>query len=285
MFRINRRLPEYLLGSLIIGAFLVWLAVFHLQNQSYLTVAFLDVGQGDAIFIEAPNGNQILIDGGPNKKVLSELSKIMPFYDRSIDALVLTHPHQDHIGGLIEVLKQYDVNYVFDAGSVYDSGEYKEWANLLGNNKARYFAASRGTKIRLSENVSFEFLLPESDINCGKEDIHNCMVVSRLVHGNNCFLFTGDMERNLEFKILEDNIDCEVLKIGHHGSKTSTSDAFLAAVSPDFAIIQSGADNRYGHPHDVILNKLQSAGISVFRNDQLGVIKIRSDGERIWFDN
>ena len=284
MFRVKKRLPEYLFGGLTVAIVLVWLAVFQLQDQDYLTVAFLDVGQGDAVFIEAPNGNQILIDGGPNKKVLSELSKVMPFYDRSIDALILTHPHQDHIGGLVEVFKRYDVGYIFDSGSFYGSGEYKEWAGLLENNKARHLAVSRGMKIRLGENMLLEILLPDADVSCGKDDIHNCMIVSRLVHANNCFLLTGDMERNLEFKILNDDIDCEVLKIGHHGSKTSTSDAFLAAVSPDFAIIQSGKDNRYGHPHDIILNKLQAAGVSVLRNDQRGVIKFYSDGQRIWLD-
>lgn len=271
------------MGGLVIAAALVWLAVFYLGNRNYLTVAFLDVGQGDAIFIETPSGNQILIDGGPNKKVLSELSMVMPFYDRSIDAVILTHPHQDHIGGVIEVLKRYDIYFTLDSGSSYESAEYKEWENLISRG-ARGLTVSRGTKIKIGENIWLEFLLPEENKKCGDDDIHDCMVVSKLTYGNVCFMFTGDMERNLEFKILSDDIDCEVLKIGHHGSKTSTSDAFLSAVSPDIAIIQSGEDNRYGHPHEVILNKLQTAGVSILRNDDRGTVIFRSDGERVWLD-
>lgn len=270
------------MGGLVIAAALVWLAVFYLGNRNYLTVAFLDVGQGDAIFIETPSGNQILIDGGPNKKVLSELSMVMPFYDRSIDAVILTHPHQDHVGGLVEVLKRYEINYVFDSGSPYESAEYKEWKSVVNGDGVQNIAVSRGTKIIIGENIWLEFLLPEADKKCGEDDIHDCMVVSKLTYGSTCFLFTGDLERNLEYKIIGDDIDCEVLKIGHHGSKTSTSDAFLSAVSPDIAIIQSGEDNRYGHPHEVILNKLQTAGVSFLRNDDHGAIIIRSDGEQVW---
>lgn len=284
MFRVRKSLPEYVLGGLVITACLAWIAVFHFQNQSYLTVAFLDVGQGDAIFIEAPNGNQILIDGGPSKKVLSELSKVVPFYDRSIDALILTHPHQDHIGGLIEVFKRYDIDYAFGSGSPYPSAEYKEWKDLVSGGEARNITVSRGMKIKIGENLWLEFLLPKADKNCGDDDIHDCMVVSKLTYSNVCFMFTGDMERNLEFNILKDDIDCDVLKIGHHGSKTSTSDALLAAVSPAFTIIQSGKDNRYGHPHEIILNKLQATGVSILRNDQIGIIKFRSDGNRIWLE-
>lgn len=283
MLRLRKSFLGYVLGGLVVTAALVWTAVFYLGNRNYLTVAFLDVGQGDAIFIEAPSGSQVLIDGGPNKKVLSELSKVMPFYDRSIDALVLTHPHQDHVGGLVEVLKRYDIDFTFDPGSSYKSAEYKEWKNLISGGGARGITVSRGTKIKIGESIWLEFLLPEANETCEDDDIHDCMVVSKLTYGHVCFLLTGDMERNLEFKILDDDIDCEVLKIGHHGSKTSTSDALFGAVSPDFAIIQSGKDNRYGHPHEIILNKLQAAGVSILRNDDHGAIIIRSDGERIWF--
>ncbi|MEK7090566.1 MAG: MBL fold metallo-hydrolase, partial [Patescibacteria group bacterium] len=116
------------------------------------------------------------------------------------------------------------------------------------------------------------------------EDANNMSVVAKLIYGKTCFILTGDLERVGEFKLLGDDISCEVLKIGHHGSKTSTSDAFLAAIAPKFAVIQSGEDNKYGHPNGIVLNKLQAADIAALRNDELGLIKIRSDGERVWLD-
>ncbi len=282
MLRFRKQLPEYSLGGLIIAASLVWAAIFYLQDRDYLTVAFLDIGQGDAIFIEAPNGNQVLIDGGPNQKVLSELSKVMPFYDRSIDVVIATHPDADHIGGLPEVLARYDIDYVFDSASASDTGVYKEWTSSVEKENARYTHVFRGTRILLGENVRLDILYPfPGQIS---EDANNMSVVAKLIYGKTCFILTGDLERVGEFKLLGDDISCEVLKIGHHGSKTSTSDAFLAAIAPKFAVIQSGEDNKYGHPNGIVLNKLQAADIAALRNDELGLIKIRSDGERVWLD-
>ena len=282
MLRFRKQLPEYSLGGLIIAASLVWAAIFYLQDRDYLTVAFLDIGQGDAIFIEAPNGNQVLIDGGPNQKVLSELSKVMPFYDRSIDVVIATHPDADHIGGLPEVLARYDIDYVFDSASASDTGVYKEWTSSVEKENARYTHVFRGTRILLGENVRLDILYPfPGQIS---EDANNMSVVAKLIYGKTCFILTGDLERVGEFKLLDDDISCEVLKIGHHGSKTSTSDAFLAAIAPKFAVIQSGEDNKYGHPNGIVLNKLQAADIAALRNDELGLIKIRSDGERVWLD-
>ena len=268
------------MGALIITAALVWTAVFYLQNRNYLTVAFLDVGQGDAIFIEAPNGNQILIDGGPNKKVLSELSKVMPFYDRSIDVVIATHPDADHIGGLPEVLARFDVDYILDSDSVSDTGVFKAWLSAVEKESARYTHVFRGTRILLGENARLDILYPFPGQK--SEDTNNMSVVAKLVYGKICFVLTGDLERAGEFKLLNDDISCEILKIGHHGSKTSTSDAFLAKIAPKFAVIQSGHDNKYGHPHDIVLAKLRAAGIAALRNDERGLIKIRSDGEQIW---
>ena len=282
MLRFRKQLPEYSLGGLIIAASLVWAAIFYLQDRDYLTVAFLDIGQGDAIFIEAPNGSQVLIDGGPNQKVLSELSKVMPFYDRSIDVVIATHPDADHIGGLPEVLARYDIEYVFDSASASDTGVYKEWTSSVEKENARYTHVFRGTRILLGENARLDILYPfPGQIS---EDANNMSVVAKLIYGKTCFILTGDLERVGEFKLLGDDISCEVLKIGHHGSKTSTSDAFLAAIAPKFAVIQSGEDNKYGHPNGIVLNKLQAADIAALRNDELGLIKIRSDGERVWLD-
>ncbi len=272
--------PKYIfIGALALAATVTWSAVFHLENDRLL-VAFLDVGQGDAIFIETPDGSQVLIDGGPNKKVLSELSRIMPFYDRSIDAVILTHPHQDHVGGLVEILKRYDVDFVFDSGDTASTAELAEFKKLVSEKNINEIFVRRGSRILLGGGVYFDVLLPE--VFNDSENQHQNMVVGRLSYGGTCFLMTGDMEREQEFKILNDDIDCEVLKVGHHGSKTSSSDAFLKAVSPEIAVIEVGAKNRYGHPYQAVLDRLTASAIQIFRTDTDGAVIIESDGENIF---
>ena len=272
--------PRYIfLAGLILVATAIWSAVFHLENDR-LVVAFLDVGQGDAIFIEAPGGNQILIDGGPNKSVLSELSRVMPFYDRSIDALILTHPHQDHVAGLVEVLKRYNVDFVFDSGDDASLAEFAEFKKLISEKNIQEIFARRGMRINLGAGARFDILLPDEFIK--GPNPHKNMVVGRLTYGNTCFLFMGDAEREHEFKILRDDIDCEVLKAGHHGSKTSSSEALLKAVSPEISVVQVGEKNRYGHPYKAVLERLTASAAKVFRTDTDGAIIIESDGRNIF---
>ncbi len=271
--------PKYaFLALLLFTAFIVWSAVFA-SEERVLKVSFLDVGQGDAIFVETPEGVQVLIDGGPNKSVLGELSEVMPFYDRSIDAVVLTHPHLDHVGGLVEVLKRYEVGYAVESGAGHSIAEFAEWHNILEKVGVVKIQARRGLRLELGGGVFLDFFLPEKME--ASADPHKNMAVSRLSYGQTCFLFTGDMERDFEWKILGDDIDCGALKVGHHGSKTSTSDVFLEAVSPDFAVISVGRANRYGHPNEAILEKLLASRAEVFRTDINGTIFMESDGEKI----
>ena len=272
--------PKYIfLGALTLAAIVTWSAVFHFDG-GWLTVAFLDVGQGDAIFIETPKGNQVLIDGGPNKAVLAELSEVMTFYDRSIDAIILTHPHQDHVGGLVEVLKRYDVDLVFDSGDTASIAEFVEFKKIISEKNIKEIRVRRGARILLGSETYFDALLP--DVFNDSENQHQNMVVGRLTYGDTCFLLTGDMEREHEFKILEDDIDCEVLKVGHHGSKTSSSEAFLKAVSPEIAVIEVGIKNRYGHPYQAVLERLTASAVQIFRTDTSGAIIIESDGKNIF---
>lgn len=256
----------------------MWFAVFHFENDR-LVVAFLNVGQGDAILINTSGDQQILIDGGPNKQVLAELSKVMPFYDRSIDAIILTHPHQDHVGGLVEVLKRYDVDFVFDSGDGASLAEFAEFNKLIKEKNMKEVKVRRGMRILLGGGAYFDVLLP--DVFLDSENQHQNMVVGRLTYGNTCFLLTGDMEREQEFKILNDDIDCDVLKVGHHGSKTSSSESFLKAVSPEIAVIQVGAKNRYGHPYQAVLERLSASVAQVFRTDVSGAVIMESDGRDI----
>ena len=262
------------------GAVFVWYAVLT-ETRAGLKIVFLDVGQGDAIFVEAPNGNQILIDGGPNKAVLRELAKQMPFYDRTIDGIILTHPHLDHYAGLNEVMKKYKVSLEMDPGTKVKGAGFGEFENLIKLKNIKSLYAKRGMKINLDKDLRLDILLPV--INDENLSEHDGMLVSRLVYKNNSFLLTGDMEDNLESFLLSfgDSIKSDVLKIGHHGSKTSTSEKFLGLVNPELAIISAGKNNKYGHPHQEVTERLSVFEIPILRTDEKGAIIVKSDGEKI----
>jgi len=269
----------YLLVTLILANVLIWYAISAESRNGILTVAFLDVGQGDAIFIEAPNGNQVLIDGGSNRGVLKELSRVMPFYDRSIDVIFATHPDKDHIGGLPAVLERFDIKMYIDPGVTNDTGTYNTLTRLLERNEVRHEIARRGQKIILDKDVVLHILFPDRDVS--GVDANDASIVAKLVYGETSFLLTGDSPKKIEKYIASidgSSLASNVLKVGHHGSKTSSSELFIGYASPDYAVISLGKDNRYGHPHDVVLAALTLFNIPVLRTDELGTIIFESDG-------
>jgi len=272
----------YFLAILAIIAVFVWSAVFF-ESGRLLSVAFLDVGQGDAIFIEAPNGNQILFDGGPNKAVLRELSEVMPFYDRSIDIIMLSHPNQDHIAGLVEVLGRYDVGSVIEPGTRHPIAVFDEWEKIIEKKKVERIFGIYGMRIYLSDEIYLDIISPNEGEELTGKNVNDVMLVARLVYGDTEFLLTGDMEKALEYSLLSEGeiIRSDVLKVAHHGSKNSSTEYFLREVSPEYAVIQSGDDNRYGHPHQETLDKLQSAYINILRTDTDGRIIFKSDGKKL----
>ncbi len=284
MWNLKKNLRYYFLGLLFLSTFFIWYAVYA-ETRHTLLVAFLDIGQGDAIFIEAPNGNQILIDGGRNKKVLEELGKIMPFYDRSIDAIIATHPDADHIGGLPEVINNFDVGVVMEPGVKSGTNTYKEFKRVVGEKNIQTVLARRGMRINLDENVYLEILFPNQNVE--DWDTNEASIVARLIYGENSFLFTADSPQKIEnylASIYQDDLKIDVLKVGHHGSKTSSSEIFLGYTDPDYAIISAGKSNSYGHPHKEVMDRLESFSIPVFRTDELGTIKIRSDGSKLYIE-
>lgn len=260
------------------------------DRRGVLTVVFLDIGQGDAIFIEAPTGNQILIDGGPGKSILRELSKVMPFYDRSIDVLIASHPDADHISGLNDVLGRYKIDLFMEPGVEGETTLYKELNSRIERLKIEKLEARRGMVVYLGEGTVLEILFPVTDPR-GMET-NTASIVARLVYGENEFLLTGDSPKNIEEYLV--SLECQrcpltlkadVLKVGHHGSKTSTSNIFVQAVSPDFTVISAGKDNRYGHPHPEVIDTLTKHKTKILRTDEQGRIVFESDGVNLELKN
>ena len=273
--------------KILIGLFaitvVIWIFVF-IENSPnrFLKVNFLDVGQGDAIFIETLNKKQMLIDGGPDLSILEKLGRIMPFYDRYIDVILLSHPEQDHLNGLIEVLKRYDVGIIVMAGIVRDTEQYKEFAGLIKNKKIPTYIAYDGGIIDFDNNIDFNILYPLEDMSGKKlSDSNNYSVVGKLIYKNFSALFTGDIEKSVENKLIKSGVDLKanIIKIAHHGSKTSSSENFLKAVNALMAIIEVGKDNSYGHPHQEVLDRLKN--LLVLQTGISGNIQILTDGQKI----
>jgi len=273
-----------ILGILFFLNILAWIAVYDLSQPRFLEVTFFDVGQGDSIFIETPQSHQILIDGGPSSVILEKLAEEVPFWDRTIDLIILTHPEHDHLAGLLQVLERYRVDYILWTGIVRDTNENKEWRRLIEKEGAEIKIATVGQEIKLGDDIYFEILNPFENLE-GKEfqNSNNTSIISILVFNQNSFLFTGDAYKSVEEKVIgaDVNLKTDVLKVGHHGSKTSSSEEFIEQILPEIAVISVGKSNRYGHPHQETLAILKKYGIRVLRTDEEGDIKIISDGANL----
>ena len=272
----------YLLAILLFANFFIWNAIFIETRNGILTVVFLDAGQGDAIFIEAPNGNQVLIDGGPNKSVLRQLSKVMPFYDRSIDIVIATHSDKDHIGGLPDVLQRYTVDFILESGAKNDTGISRAFESAILQNKIKRIFAKRGMAIMLGDDVFLNILFPDRDVS--EVESNTTSIVAQLVYKNTEFMFTGDSPKTIEEYLVfldGEKLRSDVLKVGHHGSKTSSLESFVGYVSPEYAIISAGADNSYGHPHKEVVEILNQFGSAILNTKDNGAIIFKSDGENI----
>jgi competence protein ComEC len=262
--------------------------VLYLSFQIYsdskpLEVIFLDVGQGDSILIQKGT-KQILIDGGPSGKTeLAKIGQYLPYNDREIEIVVATHPDKDHIQGLVEVARNYQIDKVLLTGAEKDTEVFKEWKDVLSYNKTEALEISKGTEVKF-EDVDMKILHPQAKVDASVGDANNSSIVARLDYGENSFLFTGDIESPAEKEILEsgENIDVDVLKIAHHGSKYSSSEAFLDEASPEEAIISVSKNNSYGHPTREVLDALQKRNIRILRTDENGDIlyKCKSQNEK-----
>jgi len=255
---------------------------------SRLEVDFLDVGQGDSILIKAPAGEKILIDGGPDNKVLEELGAHLSWRDKTFDLVILTHPHADHLTGLIEVLKRYQVKKIMLTGVAYDDQTYRHFLDLARQQKIPEIIVSGPKSLDLGDNCYLKILYPFSSLeNTQVKKLNNSSIVSQLIYGRNKFLFMGDTEVENEKKLLAANIDLksDVLKVGHHGSATASSEEFLQKVSPQLAVIEVGAGNKFGHPAPSTLDRLRQLNIKIWRTDLDKTLEIYASQDKIYYKN
>lgn len=271
----NRKWFYGLLAGLLALAIIAGVMIWRDLKNPNLEVVFLDVGQGDAILIQEGN-YQMLIDGGKDGKVMLEkLGQYLPFWDRQIEMVIMTHPDQDHIGGLVEVFKNYQIDSVIKTKDISESQAFDALLKGVETEKAEVIEALAGTKIKFPSGTESEVLYPFATVvENSKNNSNEDSVVVRLKWKDESFLFTGDLPGTKEDELIAHNIELKstILKVAHHGSKYSTLDAFLDAVSPAQAIISVGKNNMYGHPNPETLERLKSHNVEVLRTDERGDI-------------
>lgn len=274
------------LGLLLLAGALLWIAVGQLPDGR-LHVAFLDVGQGDAILITTTEGQQILVDGGPSPAALtSALGREMPFWDRSLDLVVMSHADADHITGLAEVVERYRLDGWLDNGFPDEDAVYLQCLQSLEERGVPRHTVRAGDRLDLGEGSILEVLHPPPEPMTGTDaDSNNNSIVLRLRWKEAAFLLTGDIEAEAERLLLQSGqpLDADVLKVAHHGSGGSSTPEFLSAVAPSFAAISVGVDNRFDHPAPIVLERLAAAGgVTIHRTDEEGTLEFVTDGQNLW---
>ncbi len=244
-------------------------------------MSVLDVGQGDAILLETPTGQTVLIDGGPDKKVLTRLGEELPFWEHRIDLVVVSHPHEDHIAGLIPVLERYEVGALMITGIQTKSATYARLLEVASARNVPLFIADSPRRLEFG-GLNLSLLFPQTSLS-GKRiaNLNNSSIVVKATYGTIDILLTGDAEEIEEKQLLAAKVDlsAEILKAGHHGSETSSSEAFVKAVNPKLALISDGTGNSYGHPSPRTLKRFERLGIQTRRTDLEGTIHVMSDGK------
>lgn len=260
-------------------------------NNDFLRVSFFDVGQGDSAFIQTPGGKDILIDGGPDQKVIGKLNSTLPFYDKYIDIIIITHPHADHIAGLIKVLDKYQVGTIYYNEVDFKSSLYLQLIKKINDKNIKLVKVNKLDLINLEDNINLELINPieildntviknNTDNNSEDKNVNNTSLVAKLIYKEDSFLFAGDAENEEENLLMQNNFDLEadVFKVSHHGSPNANSQGFLQTINPDIAIISVGTKNKFGHPSMRVLKKIERAGAKIYRTDINGTIKIISNG-------
>lgn len=271
-------------GFLVVAAIIIWSGAFSTASttDTNLHIYFLNVGQGDAEYIKTPNGQDILIDGGPDSSVLGELGKVMSLGDRKIDLVILTHPHADHLTGLIDVLNRFEIGEVWETGVEYPSSVYDTWKLSIKEKGIKDSFVSANTEMQFSE-VKILVLYPLSSIkNQTIDNVNNASIISELDYNKFSALFLGDAEIPSQAQILKSVKPMQVVKIAHHGSQNGINEDLMKIVRPAVAVIEVGAKNTYGHPAPATISFLKSIAAQIYRTDQNGTIDISSDGVNWW---
>lgn len=274
--------------SLFLGVFLILLfviAFLFLQNKKEkFEISFLDVGQGDSVLIKTEEGQNILIDGGPDKTVVKRLSENLAWWDRTIDLMILTHPHADHVSGLVHVLNRYKVKMILYTGVIHTAPEYLEWLQIIKDKNITLKIIDHPQRVNLDEKTNFEILYPDENfVGAQVDNLNNSSIVLKLNHGENSFFFAGDIEEKLEKELIDKKIDlsAKVFKANHHGSDKSNIDDFIRAVNPEIIVITVGDNNQFNHPNPKTLKRFERIKAKIYRTDQGGTIKVKSDGKNI----
>ena len=273
----SHKLYKTLIILAIAGIFLTipvfWIT---LSAENKLEVAFLDVGQGDASLIKTPFGQNILIDGGDGYKVIERLEEELSWWDVTIDLMILTHPHNDHVAGLIFVLEKYDVKKILYTGVIHSAPAYLEWLKIVKAKNIPLVIIDRPQKVNFGSHCFLDIVYPRQSL-LGKSvnNLNNSSIIAELDCENRTVLFMGDAEIEVEEELIKigDLGSVEILKVGHHGSNTSSNQEFLEMVNPQKAVISVGKDNKFGHPSRRIIKRLERLGAEILRTDLNGTIR------------
>lgn len=278
----RRYAPYVILAALALLCLGIWSAASAETPKRQLTVAVLDVGQGDSLYIESPTGVQLIIDGGPDGSLLHELADIMPYADRSLDAVIETHPDADHIAGLVDIVSRYSVGVFIEPGIPKDTVTARTLNEEIDEAGIPRVLARRGMWVDLGGGARLDILYPDFDTSTLPASKSNeGGIVARLTYASSTMLFMADVSGKVEARLMAldvGQLDSDVLKVGHHGSRTSTLGEFVSAVSPELAVISVGK-NSYGHPTPDVLERLAARGVRTLRTDQEGTIILVSDGK------
>jgi competence protein ComEC len=255
--------------------------------EKKLEVDFLDVGQGDSILVKTPSGLNILIDGGYDNKVINRLPENMEPWDKQIDLMILTHPHDDHVTGLVEVLNRYKVKKILATGALHTTPNYLAWLKEIRDKQISLQIIDSPQNIDLGD-AYLEIIYPDRSLE-GKEveNLNNSSIVSRLVYKKTAFLFAGDIEKEIEKYLLDKKIDlrADVMKANHHGSDSSNTESFIKAVNPEYAVFEVGRDNKFNLPDQRIIKRFERLGIKAYRTDYDGTVRFLSDGNKVILAN
>ena len=286
----NKKVVKYLIAALVVLTTIIFISGCSIDieklmeggqnNNKELVVKFIDVGQADSILIKTPSQKFILIDGGSNSGSQDLVNYLKKQGVKTIDVLIGTHPHEDHIGGIDDIIYSFDIESFYMPKVTTNTNTFKDVLAAAKKKGLKINTAKSGVPINIDDGIDIKMVAPISN---KYESLNNYSGVLKMSYGKVSFLFTGDAEKISENEMLDNNVDLKstVLKVGHHGSNTSTTNKFLNSVGPKYAVISCGKGNDYGHPHKEVINRLNKKGANIYRTDKDGTIVIATDGDTI----